>query len=139
MGAAVQPMSNSANDLHGLWFSRVARTVSHEIGHCFCLGHCSYYACVMQGTTSVAEDVRQPPYLCPVCLAKITHAMMGVSPETGDNEQAYIVQRYQALMEFCQSWLHVGGEGSRFSPQGVVPLRPFVLIDERALIGARET
>ncbi|KAK3947704.1 hypothetical protein QBC32DRAFT_401403 [Pseudoneurospora amorphoporcata] len=110
MGAAlraVQPLSDSAKDLHGLWFSRVARTVSHEIGHCFCLGHYSYYACVMQGTTSVAEDVRQPPYLCPVCLAKVTHALMAVSPDTGDTEQAYAVQRYQALMEFCQSWLHV--------------------------------
>lgn len=110
MGAAlraVQPLSHSAKDLYGLWFSRVARTVSHEIGHCFCLGHCSYYACVMQGTTSVAEDVRQPPYLCPVCLAKVTHALMGVSPDIGNNEQAYVVERYQALMDFCQSWLHV--------------------------------
>ena len=61
----------------------------------------------MQGTTSVAEDVRQPPYLCPVCLAKVTHALRGVSPKTGNDEQTYIMQRYHALMEFCKSWPHV--------------------------------
>ncbi|PSR90448.1 hypothetical protein BD289DRAFT_430847 [Coniella lustricola] len=33
--------------------------------HCFCMDHCLYYACCMQGTASVAEDCRQPPYVCP--------------------------------------------------------------------------
>ncbi|KAK4246188.1 hypothetical protein C7999DRAFT_15679, partial [Corynascus novoguineensis] len=31
-----------------MWLSRLVRTVSHELGHCLCLDHCSYYACVMQ-------------------------------------------------------------------------------------------
>ena len=32
---------------------------------------------MMQGTASVAEDMRQPPYLCPVCEAKVAWAIVG--------------------------------------------------------------
>jgi GH24 family phage-related lysozyme (muramidase) len=35
-----------------------------------------YKACVMQGTASVAEDMRQPPYLCSVCEAKVAWAIV---------------------------------------------------------------
>ncbi|PLN86841.1 hypothetical protein BDW42DRAFT_182238 [Aspergillus taichungensis] len=49
----------------GLWLARMCRTVSHELGHCFGIDHCVYYACVMQGSASLAEDARQPAYLCP--------------------------------------------------------------------------
>ncbi|KAK4129974.1 hypothetical protein BT67DRAFT_437390 [Trichocladium antarcticum] len=58
--AALKPR----NHPRPLALSRVARTASHELGHCFGLAHCSYYACVMQGTAGLAEDARQPPYLC---------------------------------------------------------------------------
>ncbi|KAH7027991.1 uncharacterized protein B0I36DRAFT_146072 [Microdochium trichocladiopsis] len=61
----------------GLWLSRLARTTAHELGHCFGMDHCVYYACLMQSTASMAEDVRQPPYLCPVCLNKVAHAVAG--------------------------------------------------------------
>ncbi len=54
------------------------------------MDHCVYYACVMQATASLAEDVRQPPYLCPVDLAKILRA-------TGADER----ERYEALLIFC--------------------------------------
>jgi archaemetzincin len=77
--------------LTGLWFSRVCRTVSHELGHCFGIAHCAYYACSMQGTASIAEDARQPPYLCPVDLAKVLKA-------TGADE----IDRYRALLAFCK-------------------------------------
>ena len=82
---------NSPTWLSNLWLSRVCQTASHELGHCFGMDHCVYYACVMQGTASLAEDVRQPPYLCPVDLAKVLRA-------TGVNEK----DRYEAILEFCR-------------------------------------
>ena len=44
----------------------------------------------MQGSASIVEDARQPPYLCPVDLAKVVRA-------TG----ADVRERYEKLREFC--------------------------------------
>ncbi|KAJ6087137.1 hypothetical protein N7467_006051 [Penicillium canescens] len=84
-----------ARQLNDLWLGRVCRTASHELGHCFGIDHCVYYACAMQGTASIAEDARQPPYLCPVDLAKVLHA---TSASASD--------RYKALLEFCDRPAH---------------------------------
>ncbi|KAK3688803.1 hypothetical protein B0T22DRAFT_460259 [Podospora appendiculata] len=105
--ARAQSTDGEDDDIHGLWLSRVARTVSHELGHCFTLAHCVYYACVMQSTAGVHEDLRQPPYLCPVCLAKVTRAV-GAVAEPGVDEAQIAIQRYRALREFCEGWLRVG-------------------------------
>ncbi|KAJ2991236.1 hypothetical protein NUW58_g342 [Xylaria curta] len=99
---------SSAKDRSGLWFSRVARTLAHELGHCFGMDHCIYFACSMQGTSGIAEDVRQPPYLCPVCLEKVAHAIACEFQErdqTGKEE--YVKERYKAIAEFCEIWKHV--------------------------------
>ena len=85
--------SSSKEALEGLWLGRVCKTASHELGHCFGIDHCVYYACVMQGTASLVEDARQPPYLCPVDLAKVLRA-------TGADER----ERYKALLEVCEGW-----------------------------------
>ena len=82
--------------LEGLWLGRLCRTASHELGHCFGIDHCVYYSCAMQGTASVIEDARQPPYLCPVDLAKVLKA-------TGANEQ----DRYRSLLAFCERYKDV--------------------------------
>lgn len=109
MGAAVEAALSKASapvDVDGLWLSRLLRTTSHELGHCIALDHCIYYACVMQGTAGMSEDVRQPPYLCPVCLEKLSRGVLNVKP--GLDKQQYIVDRYTALSKFCQKWSNVG-------------------------------
>jgi hypothetical protein len=54
------PASSEAS-LTALWLGRACRTASHELDHCFGIDHCIYYARIMQGSASPAEDVRQPP------------------------------------------------------------------------------
>ena len=94
--------TNDLNAFQSLWFSRLARTVSHELGHCFGIEHCVYYACNMQGTAGMKEDVRQPPYLCGVCEAKVGHAIAGELLGGGDEERdAWARQRCEALRAFC--------------------------------------
>jgi archaemetzincin len=45
----------------------------------------------MQGTANMVEDARQPPYLCPVDLAKVLRA-------TGADEE----ERYEKLLKVCK-------------------------------------
>jgi archaemetzincin len=105
--AAAHDLDTSAS-LSGLWLCLLARTASHELGHCLGIGHCAYYACVMQGTAGMAEDCRQPPYLCLVCLKKLTHAAReATASSAGFDETGYVVGNYQALAAFCDKWKQV--------------------------------
>ncbi|OJD24921.1 hypothetical protein ACJ73_03713 [Blastomyces percursus] len=81
----------TTTQLAGLCFSRVCRTANHALGHCFGIDHCMYYACSMQGSASLPEDARQPPYLCPIDLAKMLHAAGTTAKD-----------RYLALLSFCK-------------------------------------
>ncbi|CAG8976082.1 hypothetical protein HYALB_00002360 [Hymenoscyphus albidus] len=83
-------LNPSPTTLYGLWLGRVCQTAGHELGHCFGIDHCVYYACSMQGTASIIEDSRQPPYLCPVDLEKVVRT-------TG----ADVLERYEAILAFC--------------------------------------
>jgi archaemetzincin len=65
---------SSAGELDALWLGRVCKTASHELGHCFGIDHCTYYA-------------------CPVDLTKLLRA-------TGGDEK----ERYTALLDFCRKW-----------------------------------
>lgn len=112
------------DDARSMFLFRLCRTASHELGHCFGLDHCMYKACVMQGTASVAEDMRQPMYLCPVCEAKVTWAIVrkdsaqaAAKPSTrelevgrdrdGDSEAelaAWKRDRHTAIRGFCEQY-----------------------------------
>ncbi|RYP75035.1 hypothetical protein DL771_002683 [Monosporascus sp. 5C6A] len=83
----------SQEGLRALWFSRLARTASHELGHCLGMDHCVYYACNMQGTAGMVEDVRQPPYLCPNCLSKLSYAVACELQGITTREDGYIFRR----------------------------------------------
>ena len=89
--SSLSPASTEDKAPPGLWLARMCRTVSHELGHCFGIDHCVYYACVMQGSASLAEDARQPAYLCPVDLAKNLCA-------TGSAFQ----ERERAIEKYCK-------------------------------------
>ncbi|KAJ4394408.1 hypothetical protein N0V93_003625 [Gnomoniopsis smithogilvyi] len=102
------PISSSQPGvLQGLWLFCLARTASHELGHCFGMDHCVYYACTMQGTASVAEDLRQPPYLCPVCAKKLARAAEEASGK-GFDEEKYRKNVMTKMMATCEKWKHVG-------------------------------
>ncbi|KAF2824903.1 hypothetical protein CC86DRAFT_326217 [Ophiobolus disseminans] len=104
---------NAEQGASALWFSRLARTVSHELGHCFGMAHCVYYACNMQGTAGMKEDVRQPPYLCPVCEAKVGHAIIGELKGGGKGEkQVWMRERCVALQSFCARLRGLGMEAA---------------------------
>lgn len=98
-----------------LYLARICRTASHELGHCFGFEHCIYYACIMQGSASLAEDARQPPYLCPVDLAKLKQAVSlkkekkKKDKEEHDGEE-WVEERYRALERFCSRMRERDGE-----------------------------
>ncbi|KAL2075452.1 hypothetical protein VTL71DRAFT_395 [Oculimacula yallundae] len=93
-----------------LHIARLARTASHELGHCFGIAHCTYYACIMQGSSSLAEDARQPPYLCPVDEAKVLRATAkGVMSER--RIEAWRRERLGVMSTFCKDVMERWGEG----------------------------
>nr|POE87394.1 archaemetzincin-2 [Quercus suber] len=97
----------SSSERSNLWLSRICKTASHELGHCLGIAHCPFYACIMQSTAGLSEDARQPPYLCPIDLAKVLKV-------TGSSEKEHLM----ALRQYCDgvrddrlfrafsAWLH---------------------------------
>ena len=70
---------------------RCCRLLVHEILHTLGISHCIYYECCMNGSGHLEEDFRQPMFLCPVDLHKLTHLC-------GFN----VVQRYHKLRTFFE-------------------------------------
>ena len=117
MAHSALPIPSSPSEMGTLWLGRVCKTASHELGHCFGIDHCSYFACVMQGTANLVEDSRQPPYLCPIDLTKVLLA-------TGVSEK----EHYDAMLKVCErrkqdrmfaafgAWINARTDGDHVAP-----------------------
>jgi len=57
--------------LPGEMRKRCCRVIAHEIGHMAGIGHCVYFRCLMNGSSSLAESDRRPLHLCPIDLRKL--------------------------------------------------------------------
>lgn len=54
---------------------RALKVMTHEIGHMFGLEHCVRARCLMNGVNHLGEADATPMDVCPVCLAKLHHAI----------------------------------------------------------------
>jgi archaemetzincin len=109
---------NTQHEMRSLWFSRLSRTASHELGHCFGIAHCIYYACNMQGCAGMKEDLRQPPYLCPVCEGKVGRAIAAELHGGKEEQVAWVKGRNEALMSFCEMVEEKGWGGAMWMGLG---------------------
>lgn len=105
LSALISAPSSPDVSLSRVWTSRIALTAVHELGHCFGIAHCVYYACGMQGSASMAEEARQPPYVCPVELAKLSWALVVEGKSGGEEDRrAWVRERHEALRRYCREW-----------------------------------
>lgn len=56
----------------------------------------------------MAEDYRQPPYVCPVCTKKLARAVEEASGQEFSGGKTYSRESLEAMMSFCLKWKHVG-------------------------------
>jgi archaemetzincin len=68
---------------------RAMKVMVHELGHMFGIYHCTFHACVMNGSNHLEESDRSPLHLCPIEVRKLHHTV-GFDP----------VSRYRALASF---------------------------------------
>ncbi len=67
------------------------KTLVHEICHTFGLLHCIYYNCLMNGSSSLKEQMERPLIECPVCLRKLYEVI-----------KFDCVERYSKLKDICK-------------------------------------
>jgi archaemetzincin len=65
------PYCRESHHGNGRLACRGCRLLAHELGHLLGLQHCVYYACLMNGSTTLAEGDARPLHLCPIDLHKL--------------------------------------------------------------------
>ena len=68
---------------------RSCKLIVHEIAHLMGVDHCIWFSCCMNGSGHIAEDFKQPMFLCPVDLHKL-QTLCGFD----------VVSRYQGMLSF---------------------------------------
>lgn len=87
----------------------------HEIGHNVGIGHCTYYACCMNGAGRLAsfssncgghleEDFSQPMHLCPIDLRKVVTTSGMVLNMAITVVGASVEERYEKLLACYQKF-----------------------------------
>lgn len=97
------PEPKTVDELADTWSARVAFTASRGLGYCFGMEHCTYYACIMQGVSSTRQQSHIPPYLCPICTAKLSWEL-GPLLDSGPKinlQRRWVVEQAVALKGFC--------------------------------------
>src|SRR5438067_3695964 len=59
------------SDYESVLLRRSCKVLVHETGHMFGVGHCVFFACVMNGSNHLGESDSRPFHLCPDCLRKL--------------------------------------------------------------------
>ncbi|KAH7483881.1 hypothetical protein FOMA001_g6075 [Fusarium oxysporum f. sp. matthiolae] len=98
---------STREELSNQWFARVVFAVSREATHCFGLGNCTYYSCLMQGVSGIRQTGEIPPYLCQVCYSKLGWELVLLQHgfEGGiEREKTWLEAQYAALKAFCNKW-----------------------------------
>ena len=79
----------TADDNKRIVLQRSCKLIVHEIAHLMGVDHCVWFSCCMNGSGHIAEDFKQPMFLCPVDLRKL-QTLCGFD----------ILSRYQGMLSF---------------------------------------
>ena len=81
-GAGVISFGKYADEIGGVMkvsqsrlFWRLTKVLLHELTHTFGLAHCYDFACLMNSSGSIPEAENQSLFLCPYCIAKLSHIL----------------------------------------------------------------
>lgn len=79
----------TTDEMKRVVLQRSCKLIVHEIAHLMGVDHCIWFSCCMNGSGHIAEDFKQPMFLCPVDLRKL-QTLCGFD----------VLSRYQGMLTF---------------------------------------